>query len=92
MIKISANHDNHDNLRSIRYWQKMLLNPLSQQLKQLSKSSSHLKVTNRKSANYNGGQYIMIKISANHDNHDNLRSIRYWQKMLLNPPDAHYSF
>ncbi|EDN72559.1 hypothetical protein BGS_0407 [Beggiatoa sp. SS] len=29
----------------------------SQQLKQLSKSSSHLKVTNNKSANYNGGQY-----------------------------------
>jgi len=30
-----------------------------QQLKQLSKSSSHLKVTNKKSANYNGEQYIL---------------------------------
>jgi len=62
MIKISANHDNHDNLRSIRYWQKMLLNPLSQQLKQLSKSSSQVVVTNNKSANYNGGQYKFQQI------------------------------
>ncbi|HEW98809.1 MAG TPA: hypothetical protein ENF37_09280 [Beggiatoa sp.] len=39
-----------------------------QQLKQLSKSSSHLKVTNSKSANYNGGQYTSrLAIRRNRD-------------------------